>query len=60
MASVKEELLQELEDEWSTSRELAERAVDRAIAEHADSDIFGSDIESTADYIYNKQSYWED
>ena len=60
MASVREELIDELVNELECSRDLSTRAVDRAIMDNEGNDTFGTDIKATADKIYDEQSYWRD
>jgi hypothetical protein len=58
MASVREELINFLVDEYDSDKESAEKAVDNAIAANGDDEDFGSDIEQTAEHIYSAQTYW--
>lgn len=60
MSSVREELIECLVEEFEASEELAIRAVDRAIATNQNDEDFGTDIEGTAEYIYDTSEYWNE
>jgi polyhydroxyalkanoate synthesis regulator phasin len=67
MASVREELIDRLVDEYDIQRQDATRAVDLVLEdeentryENSDFNIaLNEDIEEAADWIYNQNKYWK-
>lgn len=56
MASVRNEIIDFLVDEFDCDRPSATKAVEKAV--EAD-DIQGKEVEDMAEHIYNKQRFWE-
>lgn len=59
MASVREEIVEFLVEQYDVAKGSAEKAVDAAIEDNGDQEDFGVDTDHAAEHIYNTQRYWE-